>query len=37
MNCGGGGGGDVCAVQETRWKGEAAKFVGAKGRRYKLW
>jgi hypothetical protein len=28
---------DVCAVQETRWKGEAAKFVGAKGRRYKLW
>jgi hypothetical protein len=28
---------DVCAVQDTRWKGEAAKFVGAKGRRYKLW
>jgi exonuclease III len=28
---------DVCAVQETRWKGGAAKFVGAKGRRYKLW
>lgn len=28
---------DVCAVQETRWKGEASKFVGAKGRRYKLW
>jgi hypothetical protein len=21
---------DVCAVQETRWKGEAAKFVGAR-------
>jgi hypothetical protein len=35
MNCGGDG--SVCAVQETRWKGEAAKFVGAKGRRYKLW
>ena len=28
---------DVCALQETRWKGEAAKYVGAKGRRYKLW
>ena len=28
---------DVCAVQETRWKGKAAKLVGAKGRRYKLW
>jgi exonuclease III len=28
---------DVCALQETRWKGEAAKFIGAKGRRYKLW
>ncbi len=28
---------DVCALQETRWKGGAAKFVGAVGRRYKLW
>jgi exonuclease III len=28
---------DVCVVQETRRKGEAAKFVGAKGRRFKLW
>jgi hypothetical protein len=26
---------DVCAVQETRWKSEATKFIGAKGRRYK--
>ena len=28
---------DVCAVQETRWKGESARLVGARGMRYKLW
>ena len=28
---------DVCAVEEIRWKGDAAKFIGAQGRRYKLW
>jgi exonuclease III len=28
---------DVCGLQETRWKGESARFVGAKGRRYKFW
>jgi hypothetical protein len=28
---------DVCAVQKRRWKGEGTRFVGAKGRRYKLW
>ena len=28
---------DVCGVQETRWKGEGARFLGAVGCRYKLW
>ena len=28
---------DICAVQETRWKGDGARYVGAKGMRYKLW
>jgi hypothetical protein len=28
---------DICGLQETRWKGESARFVGAKGRRYKFW
>ena len=28
---------DVCAVQETRWKGERTRFVGAAGERYKFW
>ena len=27
---------DVCALQETRWKGGSAQFLGAKGRRYKF-
>ena len=27
---------DVCALQETRWRGGSAKFLGAKGRRYKF-
>ena len=28
---------DVCCVQETRWRGGRAKFIGAKGERYKFW
>ena len=28
---------DVCCVQEVRWRGQGARFLGAKGRRYKLW
>ena len=28
---------DVCCVQETRWRGGSAKFIGAKGERYKFW
>ena len=28
---------DVCCIQEVRWKGQGARFVGTSGRRYKLW
>ena len=28
---------DVCSLQEVRWRGQGARFVGVKGRRYKLW
>ena len=28
---------DVCCVQETKWRGGSAKFIGAKGERYKFW
>ena len=28
---------DVCCLQEVRWRGEGARFVGVKGTRYKLW
>ena len=28
---------DVCCIQEVRWKGQGARFVGTWGRRYKLW
>lgn len=28
---------DVCCLQEVRWRGQGAKCLGAKGRRYKLW
>ena len=28
---------DVCGIQEVRWKGQGARFVGTLGRRYKLW
>ena len=28
---------DVCFLQEVRWRGQGARFVGVKGRKYKLW
>ena len=28
---------DVCCMQEVKWKGQGACFVGTLGRRYKLW
>ena len=28
---------DVCCLQEVRCRGEGARFIGAKGRRYNLW
>ena len=28
---------DVCCLQEVRWRGEGARSIGVKGRRYKLW
>ena len=28
---------DICCVQEVRWRGQGARFLGVKGRRYKLW
>ena len=28
---------DVCCIQEVRWKGQGARFVGTLRRRYKLW
>ena len=28
---------DVCCLQEARWRGEGACFLGVKGRRYTLW
>ena len=27
---------DFCCAQETRWKGESARMLGANGRRYKF-
>ena len=27
---------DVCCLQEVRWRGQGAQFMGAKSRRYKL-
>ena len=27
---------DVCCIQEARWKGQGARFVGNLGQRYKL-
>mgnify|MGYP002259950265 CR=1 FL=1 len=28
---------DVCCLQEVRWTGQGAMFLGVKSRRYKLW
>ena len=28
---------DVCCLQEVRWRGQGARMIGMKGRRYKLW
>jgi len=28
---------DVCCLQEVRWRGKGARFLGIRGRRYKLW
>ena len=28
---------DVCCLQEVRWRGQRVRFMGVKGRRYKLW
>ena len=28
---------DVCCLQEVRWRGQGARFMGVKGGRYKLW
>ena len=28
---------DVCCMQEVRWKGQGARFVGVRDRRFKLW
>ena len=27
----------MCCLQEVRWRGQGARFMGMKGRRYKLW
>ena len=27
----------MCCLQEVRWRGQGAKILGMKGRRYKLW
>ena len=27
----------VCCLQEVRWRGQLARFMGVKGRRYKFW
>ena len=28
---------DLCCLQEIRWRGQGARFLGVKGTRYKLW
>ena len=28
---------DVCCLQEVRWRGQGARLLGVKGKRYKLW
>ena len=27
----------MCCLQKVRWRGQGARFVGCRGRRYKLW
>ena len=27
----------MCCLQEVRWRGQGARFLGVMGRRYKLW
>ena len=27
----------MCSLQEVRWRGQGARMLGMKGRRYKLW
>ena len=27
----------MCCLQEVRWRGQGARFMGVKGKRYKLW
>ena len=27
----------MCCLQEVRWRGQGARFVGVRGRKYKLW
>ena len=28
---------DMCCLQEVNWRGQGARFVCCRGRRYKLW
>ena len=28
---------DMCCLQKVRWRGQGARFVGCRGRRYMLW
>ena len=28
---------EVCCLQEVRWRGQGAKMLGMKGKRYRLW
>ena len=28
---------DMCCLQEVRWRGQEARFVGCRDRRYKMW
>ena len=28
---------DVCCLQDVRWRGQGARMLGMKGRRYRLW
>ena len=28
---------DMCCLQEPRWRGQGARFIGCRDKRYKLW